>query len=218
MSGWTHFKRNRAAEWSMWFLAIITLLAICAPWVTRFSYEEQNILHKLQGPTLEHWMGTDTLGRDLYSRIIYGARMSLAVGFVTALFALFVGTLTGSIAGYTGGWIDKLLMRVVDIFYIFPSLLSSILLGLLLGRGFTGIFLALGITAWVTQARLVRGLVLQAREFNYVEAARALGVSHPWIVFRHILPNLWGPIIVSLTMQIPAAIMSESFLSFIGLG
>jgi len=212
------FTRNRTATVSLIFIIGILLLAIFAPQITRFSYEEQVIADRLQGPSMVHWMGTDNLGRDLFSRIIYGARMSLSVGIFTALLALVVGTFFGSIAGYFGGWTDGLVMRAVDLFYIFPSLLLAILLMLLLGRGFTGIFLALGMTAWVTQARLVRGQVLQAREMSYVEAARAIGVSHPMIIAKHILPNLWGPIIVSLTVQIPAAIMAESFLSFIGLG
>ncbi len=209
---------NRLAKLSLAFLAFVSLMAVFAPAVTHFSYEEQNISEKLESPSGKHWMGTDTLGRDLYSRIVYGARMSLAVGILTALFALVLGTLTGATAGYWGGWIDSILMRLVDVFYIFPSLLLAILLTLLLGRGFAGILLALGMTAWVTQARLVRGQVLQVKEQPYVEAARALGVSHFFIVARHILPNLWGPIIVSLTFQIPTNIMAESFLSFIGLG
>lgn len=212
------FFRNRLAVISLVFLAVITLMAIFAPWVTHFSYEEQNIAERLMEPSSTHWMGTDSLGRDLYSRIIYGARMSLAVGICTALVTLVVGTLIGAIAGYIGGWTDALLMRLVDLFYIFPSLLLAILLMLVFGRGFTGIIIALSMTAWVTQARLVRGQILQAREMAYVEAARAVGVNGWAIVFKHILPNLWGPIIVSLTVQIPASIMSESFLSFIGLG
>ncbi|OFZ82027.1 MAG: peptide ABC transporter permease [Bdellovibrionales bacterium RIFOXYD1_FULL_55_31] len=218
IKAWKRFKKNRLALISLLFLVAITGFAVFAPLVTQYSYEEQNISQKLESPSTRHWMGTDTLGRDLYSRIVYGARMSLAVGIFTALFALVLGTLTGAVAGYLGGWVDHLLMRVVDVFYIFPSLLLAILLMLLLGRGVTGIILALGMTAWVTQARLVRGQVLQAKEMAYVEAARALGVSGFSIVFKHILPNLWGPIIVSLTMQIPSNIMSESFLSFIGLG
>ncbi len=205
-------------RFSILFLALVTLLAIFAPWVAPYSYETQDIMARLELPSVHHWMGTDTLGRDLFSRLIYGAQMSLAVGVVTALFALVLGTAVGTLAGYKGGKIDSLLMRLVDLFYIFPSLLLAILLTLLLGRGFMGIFLALGMTAWVTQARLVRGQVLQAREMPYVESARALGVPTIQIILRHILPNIWGPIIVSLTVQIPANIMSESFLSFIGLG
>ena len=217
-SAWKRFARNRLALASLAFLSFVTALAVFAPLVTRYSYEEQNVSEKLETPSARHWMGTDTLGRDLYSRIVYGARMSLAVGVLTALFALVLGTVTGALAGYKGGWVDGLLMRTVDVFYIFPSILLAILLMVLLGRGFAGILLALGLTAWVTQARLVRGQVLQARELAYVEAARALGVAGPAIISRHILPNLWGPIIVSLTFQIPTNIMAESFLSFIGLG
>ncbi len=216
--GWRQFTRHRLALLSLGFLVIITLLAVLAPWVTRFSYEDQNIAQRLELPSRLHWLGTDSLGRDLYSRIIYGARMSLSVGMATAVFSLFVGTLMGGIAGYFGRWIDQIVMGVVNIFFIFPSLLLAILLTLLFGRGFTGILLAISLTAWATQARLVRGQVMQARQLQYVEAARAVGASNLSILFFHILPNLWGPIIVSLTIQIPTNIMSESFLSFIGLG
>ncbi len=212
------FLRNRVAAASLAFLALVTTLSICAPLVTRYSYDEQSIAEKLETPSATHWMGTDSLGRDLFSRILYGGRMSLAVGLSTALFALLVGTATGALAGYRGGWVDRVLMRIVDVFYIFPSLLLAILLGVLVGRGFMGILLALGLVAWVTQARLVRGQMLLAREQLYVEAARGMGASAGRIVVRHVLPNLWGPIIVSLTMQIPTSIMAESFLSFIGLG
>ncbi len=217
-AGWRRFSRNHAAVVSLAFLVLIALLAVFAPWVTSFTYEEQDIAARLQGPDWTHWMGTDSLGRDLFSRILYGARMSLAVGICTAAFALILGTAIGAVSGYFGGWADALLMRTVEVFTIFPSLLLATLLMLVFGRGFTGILLAIGITAWMGQARLVRGQVLQAREMPYVEAARALGLRSLPIVFRHILPNLWGPIIVSLTLQIPANIMAESALSFIGLG
>jgi len=218
MNKWRKLLKHRLAFASLIFILLITVLAAAAPLVTHFSYDDQNIAQKLETPSSVHWLGTDSLGRDLYSRILYGARMSLAVGVVTALFALILGTLVGAVAGYFGGWVDALLMRLVDLFYIFPSLLLAILLMLILGRGFTGIFIALGIAAWTTQARLVRAQFLQAKELLYVESARAMGVSTSGIIFKHILPNLWGPIIVSLTVQIPQAIMSESFLSFIGLG
>jgi oligopeptide transport system permease protein len=215
---WRRFKKNRLAVISGVFLTVVTTVATFAPWFTHYSYSEQKIESRLEAPSTDHWMGTDSLGRDLYSRVVYGARMSLTVGVLTAFFALILGTLTGAVAGYRGGWIDHLLMRVVDLFYIFPSILLAILLMILLGRGFSGILLALGMTAWVTQARLVRGQVLQAKEMVYVESARAMGLGGGWIVLRHILPNIVGPIIVSLTFQIPTNIMSESFLSFIGLG
>jgi oligopeptide transport system permease protein len=218
MIKWSRFFKNRLAMWSFLFILLMSSLAIFAPHVTRFSYEDQNISERLEGPSLKHWMGTDSLGRDLYSRIIYGARMSLSIGIFTTLAALLIGTAIGSVAGYKGGWLDTLLMRMVDLFYIFPSALLAILLMLLLGRGFLGIFVALAMTAWVTQARLVRGQVLQVRELTYIEAARALGVPDFTIIARHIFPNILGPIIVSLTVQIPTNIMAESFLSFIGLG
>lgn len=216
--GWKRFRKNRAAFASLIFLFIIGVMAILAPVFAPYSYETQSMNDILKTPSAAHWMGTDSLGRDLYSRLIYGARMSLSVGVLTALFALLLGTVTGAIAGYFGRWTDAVLMRIVDLFYIFPSLLLAILLMVLMGRGMLGILLALGMTAWVNQARLVRGQVLQAKELAYVESARALGVSNTAILFRHILPNLWGPIIVSLTFQIPTNIMSESFLSFLGLG
>jgi len=218
MKGWKRFLRNRFAALSLVLLVFVSFMAIFAPLVTSFSYEEQNIEARLQGPSTTHWLGTDTLGRDLYSRIVYGARMSLAAGMITALSALFLGTITGAIAGYRGGFSDHLLMRVVDLFNIFPSILLAILMMLMFENGLVGILVALSTTAWVIQARLVRAQVLQARELPYVESARALGVRGPAIVFRHILPNIIGPIIVSLTFQIPTNIMAESFLSFIGLG
>lgn len=217
-SRWNKLTRNSLAMMSLLYLTAMGALSATAPWVTRQSYEIQNISERLQEPSADHWMGTDSLGRDLYSRIVYGGRMSLAIGLATALSALLLGTITGSIAGYSGGRIDSLLMRIVDGFYIFPMLLTAILLMLVLGRGFTGIFIALALTSWASQARLIRGLVLQEKELPYVEAARAIGLSHSTILFKHILPNLWGPVIVSLTFHVPANILSESFLSFMGLG
>ncbi|MBS1964009.1 MAG: ABC transporter permease [Bdellovibrionales bacterium] len=212
------FLRHRVALASLVFLAVVSVGAGFAPVFTRQSYEVQNIEEKLETPNAQHWMGTDTLGRDLYSRVVYGARMSLSVGVITALLSLTVGTLVGAIAGYRGGKIDAALMRVVDVFYIFPSLLIAILLTVYFGRGFLGILVAITLTSWVTHARLVRNLVLQSKEMLYVESARSLGLSGTRILLRHILPNILGPMIVSLTFQIPTNIMSESFLSFIGLG
>ncbi len=218
MISWKKFKRHRLGYYSMIFLVIVTLAAVAAPLITTHSYDAQNIFEKLELPSKTYWFGSDSLGRDLYARVIYGARMSLAVGVLTALLALTVGTILGAWAGYKGGWVDRIIMNVVDVFYIFPSILIAILLTLFLGRGFFGILLALGLTSWVTQARLVRNQVLQQKSLTYVEGARAMGVTGFGIVLRHILPNIFGPMIVSLTFQIPTNIMSESFLSFIGLG
>ncbi len=163
-------------------------------------------------------MGTDGLGRDLFTRVLYGARVSLAVGIGTTFLALFIGTIYGLFSGYARPLLDNLLMRIVDIFYGLPDLLVFILLSLILGRNIVGLLISLGLVTWVRFARLIRGEVLQAREFVYVEGARAVGASHPRILLRHILPNIMGPIIVTLTFMIPAVILAESTLSFIGLG
>lgn len=215
---WKRLRRHRLAMWSAGFLIIMGALALFAPLVTKFNYYEQNAEAALQFPNSIYWMGTDSLGRDLYSRLLYGARISLSVGLFTAIFSLIVGTIYGAISGYVGGRVDSFMMRVIDILNAIPSLLLSILLMIVVGRGPTGIFLALGITGWIGEARLVRGQVLQAREMLYVEAARALGLSNIRILFQHIVPNIMGPVIVSLTFGIPQNILSESFLSFVGLG
>lgn len=212
------FFKDTRFTLSLITLLILSVLALAAPWIAPYSYDAVSVGPNLSPPIDGFLMGTDVLGRDLWSRVLFGARLSLAVGFCTAIFALVLGTLTGAIAGYFGGKWDKILMGIVDLFYIFPMLLLAILLTLLVGRGFFGIFLAIGMTTWVTQARLVRALVLQARELPYVEAGRAMGLTHFKVLFKHILPNLMGPMIVSLTFQIPNNILTESFLSFVGLG
>jgi len=200
------------------FLVMITLFALFAPLVTPFSYEEQNIEQQLLQPNSTHWMGTDLLGRDLYSRIIYGSRLSLAVGAMTTLFALFIGTIAGVLSGYFGGKLDQVIMRVTDFFYTFPMILTAILFTLLFGRGLIGLFLAIGFSSWITQARLVRGQILQIKQLSYIEAAHALGQSEWNIVFKHVLPQLRGTIVIALAFQIPTNILTESFLSFMGLG
>lgn len=216
--GYRRFLKNRPAAASAAFLFFVCLMALAASFVTSRSYEEQNIDLRLVSPSWQYLMGTDSLGRDLYSRIVYGARASMAVGIVTAIVSVLVGAVYGAISGYLGGWIDGVMMRVVDIFYIFPSLLLAILLMVIVGHGLFGIIIALSLVGWVNIARLVRGQVLQIKEQQHIEAARAIGVGGPQIVIKHILPLIWGPVIVALTYQIPSNIMSESFLSFIGLG
>lgn len=226
--GWKRLKKNRAAVWSMWLIIGVCLLAILAPVIAPFSYETQNIDRALMPPNVINWLGTDSLGRDMLSRIIYGARMSMSVGIFTAIFSLIIGGLYGAISGWVGGWVDALMMRVIDILYAIPSLVLLILVGVVFNsieffenpelKALTGIFLALSVVGWVSLARLVRGLVLQVRETLYVEGARAIGASGWRIVARHIGPNILGPVIIMLTFQIPSNILFESFLSFIGLG
>jgi oligopeptide transport system permease protein len=179
-------------------------------------------------PDHTNWLGTDALGRDMLSRIIYGARMSMAVAILTSMISLFIGTIYGAIAGWFGGIIDRMMMRSIDIIYTIPALVLLILAKVVFDtvnlfdnpelKALTSTLLALSVIGWVEMARLVRAQVLQAREMLFVEAARALGVSGPGIIVKHILPNILGPIIVTLTFQIPSNVLYESFLSFIGLG
>ena len=215
---WKRLKRHRLAMVSLFFLLLMALIALFASSLTQFTYFEQNADQALLFPNSKYWFGTDSLGRDLFSRILYGARISLSVGFFTAIFSLIVGTVYGSIAGYMGGKVDGFMMRTADVLAALPSLLVTVMLMLVVGRGPLGIFLALGIVGWVGEARLVRGQVMQTKEMLYIEAARSLGSSPYRILFFHILPNILGPVIVSLTFGIPQNILAESFLSFVGLG
>jgi len=203
---------------SLGFVLIIALSAALAPWLSPYSaggLEEKRIL---ETPSYAHWMGTDGLGRDLLTRVLYGARVSMTVGVGTGLIALVIGTIYGLISGFKGGAVDQLMMRFVDIFYGLPDMLIFILLSLLFGRNVGGLLVALGLVSWVRFARIARGQVLQAKEFLFVEGARAMGASRRRLVLRHILPNITGPIIVTLTFSIPSAILAESTLSFIGIG
>jgi oligopeptide transport system permease protein len=200
------------------FLLAVALAAIMAPWLSPYSaggLEEKRIL---EVPSFAHWMGTDGLGRDLLTRVLYGARVSMTVGVGTGLIALVIGTIYGLISGFKGGAVDQLMMRFVDIFYGLPDMLIFILLSLVFGRNLGGLLIALGLVSWVRFARITRGQVLQAKEFLFVEGARAMGASRRRLVLRHILPNITGPIIVTLTFSIPSAILAESTLSFIGIG
>jgi oligopeptide transport system permease protein len=200
------------------FVALVVLAAVLAPWISPYPIGGLAEQRLLETPSWAHWMGTDGLGRDLLTRVLYGARVSITVGLGTALIALAIGTAYGLAAGFTGGNWDHFMMRVVDIFYGLPDMLIFILLSLLFGRNIGGLLVALGLVSWVRFARIARGQVLQAKEFLYVEGAAALGASRPRIVLRHILPNIIGPIIVTLTFSIPSAILAESTLSFIGIG
>lgn len=200
------------------FVLIVILAAFFAPWISPYAVGGLEEKRLLEAPSWAHWMGTDGLGRDLLTRVLYGARVSIAVGLGTTLIALAIGTTYGLIAGFKGGNWDHFLMRVVDIFYGLPDMLIFILLSLLFGRNIGGLLVALGLVTWVRFARVARGQVLQAKEFLFVESASALGASRKRIVLRHILPNITGPIIVTLTFSIPSAILAESTLSFIGIG
>ncbi|MBY0356706.1 MAG: ABC transporter permease [Candidatus Obscuribacterales bacterium] len=172
----------------------------------------------LSPPSSSHWMGTDELGRDLCSRIIYGSRLSISIGILTALIALIIGTAYGSIAGFYGGKLGDFLMRGIDIAYSLPDLLVMILMGVLIGRGTAGILISLGLVSWMGTARLVRAQILQLEQEEFVDAARSAGLGQIAIILKHLLPNAIGPVIVAVTFTVPQAILSESTLSFIGLG
>ena len=200
------------------FVMIVLLGGFAVPWISPYGSGELQVDNLLEGPSWSHPMGTDALGRDLLTRVLYGARVSMTVGIGTALIALIIGTTYGLVSGFKGGTLDDLMMRLVDIFYGLPDMLIFILLSLLFGKNIGGLLIALGLVTWVRFARITRGQVLQAKEFVYVEGARAMGAPRHRILVRHILPNILGPILVTLTFSIPAAILAESTLSFIGLG
>jgi oligopeptide transport system permease protein len=209
---------NTSFKISSGFLFIIFIVSVLAPWVAPYSYQEQDTLNILAFPGIEHFLGTDRLGRDLLSRMIYGARVSLFVGVFSTLIALVIGTVYGTVSAYVGGKTDNLMMRVVDVVFALPDLLMIILITVLMGRGVTGVFIALTMVSWVTIARLVRGEVLRIKEYPFVLAAKALGASHFRIMLREIFPNILGILVVTLSFRIPVAILAESTLSFIGLG
>ena len=209
---------NTSFKISSGFLFIIFSVSLLAPWVAPYSYQEQDTVNILAFPGIEHFLGTDRLGRDLLSRMIYGARVSLFVGVFSTLIALVIGTVYGTISAYVGGKTDNLMMRIVDVVFALPDLLMIILITVLMGRGVTGVFIALTMVSWVTIARLVRGEVLRIKEYPFILAAKALGASHFRIMLREIFPNILGILVVTLSFRIPVAILAESTLSFIGLG
>jgi peptide/nickel transport system permease protein len=197
---------------------IIVILAILAPLLTTYSYSKINLVHALEGPSGKHWFGTDNIGRDVFTRVLFGGRISLLVGIAVAISAGVIGTLVGALAGYYGKWIDQVLMRVTDLFLSIPFLVVLILSVNLLHGSIFDIVLVLSLFFWMPNARIVRGVVLSLKEKEFVESARSLGASNRRIIFSEILPNAIGPIIVILTLGVAAAILTESALSFLGFG
>jgi len=219
---WRRFRRNRAAVASVWIVAAIVLASLAGPWLVRlyngFDYDTLGLDNRLANPSTLHQFGTDTLGRDLLARVLYGCRISLMVGFVSTLISLVIGVSYGAVAGFFGGRLDEVMMRAVDVFYALPDILLVVILMALFDRSLALLFLALGATSWLTTARIVRGQVLSLKHEQFVEAARCAGVSDTGIILRHILPNTTGPIIAYATLTIPSIILGEAFLSFLGLG
>lgn len=209
---------NKAALISAFILAILILAAIFAPFLATHSYAYQNLELGATPPSPEYLLGTDTLGRDLLSRILYGARVSLLVGFVATAVALVIGVTWGIVAGYFGGRIDSVMMRIVDVLYGLPFIIFIILLMVIFGRNIWLLFMAIGAVEWLTMARIVRGQVINIKNQEYVLAAQAMGVPNIRLFTKHIFPNILGPIAVYATLTIPQVMLLEAFLSFLGLG
>ncbi|HTK33986.1 MAG TPA: ABC transporter permease subunit [Caulobacteraceae bacterium] len=211
--------RNRAAVASLIVLALLLVAAAIGPYLAAYPYDQVNKNDVWVGPlTGDHLLGTDSLGRDLLARLLIGLRVSLAVGVVATFVSLVIGVIWGATAGYLGGRVDELMMRIVDILYSLPYIFFVILLMVTFGRNFILMFVAIGAVEWLTMARIVRGQTLSLKQKEFVEAARAAGVSGSAIVARHVVPNLLGPVVVYVTLTIPGVILAESFLSFLGLG
>lgn len=209
---------NRLALFGTAAGTLLILVALLAPVLTPFAFESQNLPLRLRPPSAAHWFGTDELGRDILSRVVYGTRISMSVGFSVVLVSSLVGLLAGSLAGYYGGWFDEALMRIVDILLAFPGILLAIALVAFWGPGLEKLIFALVSVGWVGYARLVRGQILKVRELDFVRAARSLGASNARIILRHLIPNIIQPILVQASIGMAGAILAEASLSFLGLG
>ena len=215
---WLRLRKNKLAVFGMWTLVIVAVACLVGPLISPYGYEEQDLNNTFAAPSGKHWLGTDQLGRDLLVRLLYGGRVSLGVGLCATFVALTIGVAYGAVAGFFGGKLDAIMMRTVDIMYSLPFTIFVILLMVFFGRNIVLLFVAIGAVEWLTMARIVRSQVMAVKKMEFVEAARSLGFSHGRIIFRHILPNILGPIIVYTTLTIPAVMLLEAFLSFLGLG
>jgi len=215
---WVRLKRNRLAVIGGITLIVIGLACVVAPWFMSYGYEEQDLVLGAAPPSAAHWLGTDPFGRDLLVRIFYGGRVSLMVGFIATAVALLIGVTWGATAGYIGGRLDAVMMRIVDILYALPFMIFVVLLTVVFGRSMLLLFLAIGAVEWLTMARIIRGQVQGLRQQEFVEAAVSLGLSRAAIIARHVIPNALGPLIVYTTLTIPSVMLLEAFISFLGLG
>ena len=215
---WLRLKKNRLALFGLYFFGFITLVSIFAPLISPYDPNIQDILKGPEAPSFQHWFGTDTLGRDLLSRTLYGGRISIAVGFAATLVAMTIGITWGSIAGYFGGWLDAVMMRIVDILYSLPFMIFVILLMTIFERSLLLLFVAIGFVEWLTLSRIVRGQIIHLKTMPYIDAARCLGVSQFSLIAKHLIPNLLGPVIIYATLTVPSVMLLESALSFLGLG
>jgi len=215
---WNRFRANRFAMAGALLIVVMFLVSLLAPFITPYGPDELDLYHVLMPPSAAHWFGTDDLGRDVLTRVIYGARISLKVGFVAVGIAVAIGTVIGLVSGYYSGHLDNILMRVVDIMLCFPTFFLILAVIAFLEQSIWYIMIIIGLTGWMGVARLVRAEVLSLRERDYVMAVRALGAGDARIIFRHILPNALSPVLVSATLGVAGAILTESALSFLGIG
>jgi len=215
---WTRLRRNRKAMIALGFIILEILIAIFAPLVAPYDPSESDYNALWSPPTAEHWMGTDDLGRDVMSRLIYGGRVSISVGILAQVTQVLIGLPIGAIAGLMGRWVDYAFMRLIDILSSIPNMLLYLLMVLVLPRGFVSIVVALSVTGWIGIARLVRGQVLSLKATDYVRAARGMGADTKHIIKSHLIRNTLSPVVVSITLGIPGSMMAEAGLSFLGLG
>ncbi|CDO05048.1 dipeptide transport system permease protein DppC [Oceanobacillus picturae] len=215
---WRRLVKNKLAMAGLLFLILLTLFAIFGPILSPYEVNKQDLPNQYQPPSSDHWFGTDNAGRDVFTRTWYGARISLFVGLMAALIDLSIGIIYGGLSGYKGGRTDNIMMRIIEVLYGLPYLLVVILLLVVLGPSLTTIIIALTVTGWVGMARIVRGQVLQIKNYEFVLASKSFGTKTPRIIRKNLLPNTMGPIIVQMTLTVPSAIFAEAFLSFLGLG
>ena len=215
---WESFSRNRLALVGLILLAVLVCAAVFGPMLSPYPYDGMDAMSRNQSSSAAHWFGTDQMGRDVFTRVLYGARVSLLVGFASTALNLVIGVLYGSIAGYVGGRVDMVLMRIVDVIYAVPAMIYMILLMLIFGSNIYSVMLGICVNGWINMARIVRSQVMSLKEQEFSVAAFVIGASRKRILFRHLLLNSLGPIIVTVTLMIPQAIFTEAFLSFIGIG
>ena len=209
---------NKLSLFGSIYILFIVTLALITPLIAPYDYAYQDLNLGPSGPSAEHWLGTDTLGRDLLTRMMYGSRVSLMVGFLATMVALSIGVLWGTIAGFTGGKVDTIMMRIVDVLYGIPFIIFVILLMVIFGRNLILLFMAIGAVEWLTMARIVRSQVMSLSKQEFILAAEAMGVSKAGIIYKHLIPNAIGPVIVYATLTVPQIMLLEAFLSFLGLG
>lgn len=215
---WNRFKKNKLALVSLIFLAFMILCAILVPMISPYSYADQNLNRINELPSLDHLLGTDKFGRDILTRLMYGARISLSVGFVAAIINVVIGVIYGGISGYVGGKVDNIMMRIVDCLYAIPSMLYVILIMLIFGSNIWSVLIGICVSSWIGMARQVRAQVQSLKQQEFAMAAYVIGANKKRILFKHLVINAMGPIVVNATLMVPSAIFTEAFLAFIGIG